>query len=53
MEMKRKQAMLKKKKKQKTSTKDDMDKANIKRKNIRSWDEMTSGDHDTGVKIGR
>jgi hypothetical protein len=28
-----------------------MDKANIKRKNIRSWDEMTSGDHEAGVKI--
>jgi hypothetical protein len=37
------------KKQQKTSTKDDMDKANIKRKNIRSWDEMTSGDHEAGV----
>jgi hypothetical protein len=48
MERKRKQAMLKKKKETKTSTKDAMDKANIKRKNIRSWDEMTSGDRPRG-----
>jgi len=48
MERKRKQAMLKKKKQTKTSTKDAMDKANIKRKNIRSWDEMTSGNHEAG-----
>jgi hypothetical protein len=51
MERKRKQAMLKKRKQTKTSTKDAMDKANIKRKTIRSWDEMTSGDHEAGVKI--
>jgi hypothetical protein len=40
MEMKRKQVMLKKKKREKTSTKDDMDsRGNIKREN-RKWDEI-------------
>jgi hypothetical protein len=51
METKRKQAMLKKKQKQKTSTKDDMDKDSIQRKNVRTWDKMMSGGHATGEKF--